>query len=78
MYVFVLISHHKKLKKKLLTIMSIKKNKLDKPHKALEADDYYLNEKGLMVFTEQYHRKRGYCCKNTCRHCPWKTREVKS
>ncbi|WP_245580866.1 DUF5522 domain-containing protein [Daejeonella oryzae] len=25
-----------------------------------------------MVFTEKYHLKRGYCCKNKCRHCPWK------
>jgi hypothetical protein len=34
--------------------------------------DYYFNEEGLMVFTEQYHLKRGFCCKNRCRHCPWK------
>lgn len=34
--------------------------------------DFYLNEDGLMVFTEAYHLKRGYCCKNKCRHCPWK------
>jgi hypothetical protein len=32
--------------------------------------DYYM-ENGLMVFTEAYHRKRGYCCKNGCRHCPY-------
>ncbi len=37
----------------------------------LEDGDYYLEESGLMVFTEQYHVKRGYCCKNKCRHCPW-------
>ncbi|WP_244950898.1 DUF5522 domain-containing protein [Pedobacter suwonensis] len=24
-----------------------------------------------MVFTEAYHLKRGYCCKNKCKHCPW-------
>jgi uncharacterized protein (TIGR00290 family) len=24
-----------------------------------------------MVFTEAYHLKRGYCCKNRCRHCPY-------
>lgn len=33
--------------------------------------DYYFNEDGLMVFTESYHRKRGFCCKNKCKHCPW-------
>jgi len=38
---------------------------------ALEPDDYYFNEQGLMVFTEKYHRKRGYCCKNGCKHCPY-------
>ena len=34
--------------------------------------DFYFNEQGLMVFTEVYHLKRGYCCKNKCKHCPWK------
>ncbi|MCD0489324.1 DUF5522 domain-containing protein [Pedobacter sp. MC2016-14] len=24
-----------------------------------------------MVFTAEYHLKRGYCCKNKCKHCPW-------
>ncbi|MEM6298622.1 MAG: NUDIX domain-containing protein [Bacteroidota bacterium] len=38
----------------------------------LTPDDYYLNDKGLMVFTESYHRKRGYCCNNNCKHCPWR------
>jgi hypothetical protein len=35
-----------------------------------EGEDYYF-EKGLMVFTEKYHLKRGYCCKSGCRHCPY-------
>ncbi|MBC7915204.1 MAG: hypothetical protein H7Y07_13885 [Pyrinomonadaceae bacterium] len=33
--------------------------------------DYYFNEQGLMVFTKEYHLKRGYCCTNGCLHCPW-------
>lgn len=33
--------------------------------------DYYFNEQGLMVFTEAYHLKRGYCCKSGCKHCPY-------
>ncbi|WP_256006951.1 MULTISPECIES: DUF5522 domain-containing protein [Pedobacter] len=33
--------------------------------------DYYFNEQGLMVFTKAYHLKRGFCCKNKCKHCPW-------
>lgn len=36
-----------------------------------EQVDYYFNEAGLMVFTAEYHLKRGYCCKNECKHCPW-------
>jgi hypothetical protein len=36
-----------------------------------EGEDYYLNEQGLMVFTARYHLKRGYCCQNGCRHCPY-------
>ena len=36
-----------------------------------EGEDFYFNESGLMVFTEKYHLKRGTCCKNVCKHCPW-------
>lgn len=38
----------------------------------VEGQDFYFNEEGLMVFTENHHLKRGYCCKNGCKHCPWK------
>ncbi|MFP5079611.1 DUF5522 domain-containing protein [Pedobacter sp. JCM 36344] len=37
----------------------------------IEGTDFYLNQEGFMVFTEAYHIKRGYCCKNKCKHCPW-------
>ncbi|MGI4728294.1 MAG: DUF5522 domain-containing protein [Janthinobacterium lividum] len=37
----------------------------------LEREDFYLDENGNTVFTAQFHLKRGYCCKNKCRHCPW-------
>jgi hypothetical protein len=33
--------------------------------------DYYLNEDGLLTFTASYLLKRGYCCGNGCRHCPF-------
>lgn len=33
--------------------------------------DYYMSEEGYIVFTEQYHLKRGYCCKSGCKHCPY-------
>lgn len=38
---------------------------------------YYLNEAGLMVFTERYHLERGYCCGSGCRHCPYNHVQVK-
>ncbi len=37
----------------------------------IEGIDFYMNEDGLMVFTREYHLKRGHCCKNRCKHCPW-------
>jgi hypothetical protein len=33
-------------------------------------DDYYL-EGAAIVFTAAYHLRRGYCCGNGCRHCPY-------
>ncbi|MBN9379197.1 MAG: hypothetical protein J0H74_00445 [Chitinophagaceae bacterium] len=36
-----------------------------------EGIDFYYNAEGLMVLTEKYHRERGYCCGNGCRHCPF-------
>jgi hypothetical protein len=32
--------------------------------------DYYL-EKGKIIYTEYYLRKRGTCCGSGCRHCPF-------
>ncbi|MFN8259695.1 MAG: DUF5522 domain-containing protein [Chitinophagales bacterium] len=39
--------------------------------KLIPNQDYYLDDIGRMVFTETYHLKRGYCCGNDCKHCPW-------
>ena len=36
----------------------------------VENDDYYLDH-GLMVLTAGYHLRRGYCCEQGCRHCPY-------
>ena len=40
--------------------------------------DFYFEE-GLIVFTAEYHLRRGYCCGSGCRHCPYalKEREIK-
>lgn len=32
--------------------------------------DYYI-ENGYWVFTEEFLKKRGYCCESLCRHCPY-------
>ena len=37
----------------------------------IEGIHYYINEDGYVVLTEKYHRERGYCCGNGCRHCPF-------
>ena len=36
-----------------------------------EGRDYYLDENGYVVFTEDFLLRRGYCCGNGCRHCPY-------
>ena len=36
----------------------------------LEKGDYYM-EDGKLVFTEQFHLRKGKCCHNGCRHCPF-------
>lgn len=38
--------------------------------KAVETVDYYF-ENGLLVMTADSLIKRGYCCGNGCRHCPY-------
>lgn len=44
--------------------------------KLVEDVDYYF-ENGLMVLTAHFLRRRGYCCGNGCRHCPYEGSEKK-
>lgn len=44
---------------------------LPKSTNLIEGIDYYL-ENGKVVFKKWFHLKRGYCCTNGCRHCPYK------
>lgn len=37
----------------------------------LEPERDYYWENGRMVLTEGYLRRRGTCCGNGCRHCPY-------
>ncbi|HEV2215277.1 MAG TPA: DUF5522 domain-containing protein [Terracidiphilus sp.] len=46
-----------------------------KPQSPLAPEDYYYDGPYL-VFTEAYHRKRGYCCNSGCRHCPYRAPEA--
>jgi len=49
-----------------------------KQEKFVEGVDYYF-ENGLMVLTSRFLLKRGFCCENNCRHCPYpKERKTKS
>ncbi len=42
----------------------------------LEGLHYYFNEEGYIVFTEQYHFEKGYCCGNGCKNCPFQYENV--
>jgi hypothetical protein len=37
----------------------------------MDSEDYYYSDQGYLVFTAKYLLKRGYCCQNGCRHCPY-------
>ncbi len=50
------------------------KTKESKTEEFVEGIDYYF-EDGLMVLTEHFLKKRGYCCSNDCRHCPYQKDE---
>ena len=41
----------------------------------VEGVDYYF-ENGLMVLTAHFLIKRGYCCGNGCRHCPYSEKKI--
>jgi hypothetical protein len=36
----------------------------------VEGEDFYW-EGAVMVFTARFLLRRGYCCENGCRHCPY-------
>jgi Family of unknown function (DUF5522) len=43
---------------------------MPKADKLIEGLDYY-TENGFFVFTAWHHLRKGYCCNNGCRHCPY-------
>lgn len=36
----------------------------------------YYFENGFCVFTSEFLKKRGYCCGNGCRHCPYQPKHT--
>jgi hypothetical protein len=60
----------------LLYMKKVEK-KAEKKEEFVENLDYYF-ENGLMVLTAHFLKKRGYCCKNDCRHCPYQKKENKN
>ena len=44
--------------------------------KVIENIHYYL-ENGKVIFTQQFHLDRGFCCGNKCRHCPFYPKHLK-
>lgn len=42
----------------------------------IEGMHYYL-EGNKVVFTELFHKQRGYCCGSGCKHCPFDPKHKK-
>ena len=42
----------------------------------IEGVQSYIDVDVKYVFTELYHKERGYCCGNACRHCPFQYEAV--
>ena len=43
----------------------------------VEGVDYTLSPDGYRIMTEFYLVKRGYCCSNGCKNCPYSPKAVK-
>lgn len=43
---------------------------------SLEEGDFYTDKDGNTVLTEKYHLKRGKCCGNVCKHCPYEYKSI--
>ena len=54
----------------------MEKEKKDGEKIKLLPSHYYMDGNRL-VFTEQYHIDRGYCCGNGCKHCPFEPKAEK-
>jgi len=44
---------------------------LGEPSQLIEDIDFQMNDEGLIQFTSWYLLRRGYCCENGCKNCPF-------
>ncbi len=44
----------------------------------IRGQDYLIEEDGGWEFTRDYLERLGMCCKNKCRHCPYKPDQAAS
>jgi len=44
---------------------------------SIEGVDYVMSTQGYRIMTEFYLVKRGYCCSNGCKNCPYSPKAVK-
>lgn len=51
-------------------VMDFHRGRMQNRQSGLLPGEFYFDS-GLMVFTEKYHLRRGWCCGSGCRHCPY-------
>jgi hypothetical protein len=51
-------------------ILELEAKRLLQEKTKLSPEDFYW-ENGKMIFTREYHIKRGRCCYNNCLNCPF-------
>ena len=52
------------------SVQPLRQAVVDTKYSLVEGEDYY-SEGEMIIFTARYHLRRGYCCENGCRHCPY-------
>ncbi len=56
----------------LNNVMDVRRREEKLSNKELQnSDNNFYWENGFCVFTEHFLMKRGHCCGNGCRHCPY-------
>jgi hypothetical protein len=52
-------------------IQELEAQRILKEKTKLQPEEFYW-ENGNLVFTKEYHLRRGRCCNNSCKNCPYK------